>query len=562
MMRHVMDGFRWTGLKLGYVTLEVRSLHAAAYVLGTAAFLSSLLALARDRILAHLFGAGLELDLYFAAFRIPDLLFVSIGALVSVYVLIPMLAARDEKEQHRYIDTVAIGFSLLAIAAAAAAALLAPRILGSLFPQYAAEGHLDTLIMMTRILLLQPILLGFSNIAAAITQFKHRYVLYAATPIVYNFGIIAGAVFLYPLWGLSGLAWGVVLGALLHVGIQVPSVVRDGFLRSFAFSERGAFASTVIISAPRALALSMTQITFIGFIALAGLMATGSIAIFMFAWNLQAVPLAIIGASYSVAAFPSLSRMFAEGKIQEFVVQVSTAARHVIFWSFPATALLIVLRAHVVRSILGSGQFDWADTRLTAAALALFGVSLTAQGLTLLLIRGYYASGRTLIPVSAAAATAAAALGLALFFVDALRAPAAIDFLESLLRVEGVAGSSVLALPLAFSVASVFGVLFLIIDFERRFGGFVRRIADVCWQSLVAAFAAGVVAYIALVFMGPLELTSTLASVFTKGFVAGCAGIAAAVAAYYISGSRELAEGYEAARRRLWRSAEPYSSVE
>src|SRR3990167_9339130 len=114
---------------LRFISSEVRGLHAAVYVLAVCAMLSSLLALLRDRLLAGAFGAGTELDLYYAAFRIPDLIFVCLGALVSVYVLIPELARRDTHAQKEYIDTVVLGFSALAVCAGSVAALFAPRLL-------------------------------------------------------------------------------------------------------------------------------------------------------------------------------------------------------------------------------------------------------------------------------------------------------------------------------------------------------------------------------------------------------------------------------------------------
>ncbi|KKW17411.1 MAG: Integral membrane protein MviN [Candidatus Kaiserbacteria bacterium GW2011_GWA1_50_28] len=270
--------------------------------------LSSLLALLRDRLFAHTFGAGYELDIYYAAFRIPDLLFVAIGALVSVYILIPELVSRGKDGEKDYIDTIVTGFSVLAVAVAGLAALLAPSILEILFPRFVESGHIEILVTLTRIMLLQPILLGLSNILAAITQVRARYGLYALSPILYNLGIIGGIVLLYPLWGLPGLAWGVVIGASFHLGIQVPSIVADGFfLRIPRIVESRALLRTVLISVPRALALSVNQIAFVGLTALAATLAPGSIAVFMFAFNLNNVPLSIIGASYSVAAFPTLA---------------------------------------------------------------------------------------------------------------------------------------------------------------------------------------------------------------------------------------------------------------
>ena len=398
---------------LQLLSYEVRGLHTAVYVIALSSLLSSLLALLRDRLLAHSFGASATLDIYYAAFRIPDLIFVGAGALVSVYILIPELTRRSTQEQREYIDTVLVGFSLVAVTISIIAAIFAPAILAALFPEITAAGQGGALVALTRLMLLQPIFLGLSNIFGAITQVRQRYALYALSPLLYNVGIISGVVLFAPRWGLTGLALGVVLGALLHVGIQLPSVFADGFIHALprAFKPR-VFLETVKISIPRALALSMNQVSFIGLVALAGTLVPGSIAVYMFASNLQAVPLAVIGASYSVAAFPILAAALSRGDKAYFIEHIANAARLVVFWSLPATALFIVLRAHIVRVILGSGAFDWTDTRLTAAVLALLSLSLTAQGITFLLVRGYYASGRTFVPFLVALGTSLGTVGL------------------------------------------------------------------------------------------------------------------------------------------------------
>jgi putative peptidoglycan lipid II flippase len=526
-----------------FLTAEVRGLQKAAYVLATCALLSSILALLRDRLLAAMFGAGATLDVYYAAFRIPDLIFVGIGSLVSVYMLIPELSKRSEESSKSYIDTILVGFCILSILLSSIAAMFAPAILSALFPQYVAAGLLPTLVLLTRIMLLQPILLGFSNILAAITQMRHRYTLYAVSPLVYNLGIIAGVVFLYPIFGIAGLAWGVVAGAALHAGIQIPSIIRDGYFRRLPrLREPRALFSTVSLSLPRALALSMNQITIIGLIALAGSLASGSVAVYVFSFNLQAVPLAIIGASYSVAAFPTLALAFSGGRKDEFIAHIATAARYVFFWSLPVIALIVVLRAHIVRVILGSGAFDWTDTRLTAAAFALLSISLVAQGLTLLLVRGYYAAGRTFIPLLVSFIVMLGTISAGFILVHALDNSSILSIVQRVLRVEDVPGSSVLALAFAYSFVSIIGAILLVAHFEYRFGGFLRQVFMTFSQSVFAAVMAGISSYIVLSMVGPLTFASTTASVLTRGFVAGVIGIIVAALSYALVRNREWGE--------------------
>lgn len=539
---------------LKLLSSEVRGIHSAVYVLAAFALLSSLLALLRDRLLAHAFGAGVELDLYYAAFRIPDFVFVALGALVSVYVLIPELARRDTEAQKDYLDTVFVGFSILAICVGSVAALIAPQLLAYLFPRFVDAGFLPTLVSLTRIMLLQPILLGFSNIFAAITQTKYRYTLYAASPLFYNFGIILGIVVLYPAWGISGLAWGVVIGAGLHAGIQIPSIFEDGFFRRLPrLGNVRVLFNTAAVSVPRALALSMNQVTFIGLTALAGTLAVGSISVFMFSFNLYSVPLAIIGASYSVAAFPALALSLSKGRQAEFIKDIATAARHIFFWSLPATALIIVLRAHLVRVVLGSGAFDWTDTRLTAASLAMLSLALVGQGLMLLLVRGYYAAGRTFTPFLVSLGIALGTIGLGEILIRIMENASVLSFIQVLLRVEEIPGSNILALSIAYAGATLAGTIFLAIYFERRFRGFLAQIGRSLAEGIVAAFSGGMAAYATLLLLGPLTLSSTLISVLTKGFTAGLTGLLVTGLAYALLGNREFAETVAEVRGRLWR---------
>lgn len=545
-----------------FFNLEVRGLHAAAYILALSSLTSSILALLRDRLLAHLFGASAQLDLYYAAFRIPDAVFIGIGALVSAYMLIPEISRRDFAAQKRYVDTVMVGYSVLVALIASLAAWAAPYILHQFFPLLAAES-LRELVHLSRILLLQAVLLGFSNIAAALTQYKHRYTLYAVSPIVYNLGIMFGAFALYPLWGIEGLIWGVVIGAAAHLGIQIPSIMRDGFFRSMPkFTEGAAFRETVRLSLPRALALSMNQLAFFGLLALAGSLSAGSISVFMFAYNLQGVPLSIIGASYATAAFPTLAYAFSRGESREYLEQVAVAARQILFWSLPMIALVIVLRAHIVRAVLGTGAFDWTDTRLTAAALALFSISLAAQGLSLLLIRALYAAGRTVIPFIVSGLTASLTIILGVWLLTFLSSAASTNFLEALLRVEDVVGTNVLALALAYSCASILGTLILCLYFAGRFGRFFFEVGRSWWEALTAALSAGLATYAALNIIGDITLSSTLGSILFRGGGAGLIGILAAAGTYYALGNREFAENITALRRRIWRDVEPVVSGE
>ncbi|KKU70507.1 MAG: hypothetical protein UX94_C0005G0069 [Parcubacteria group bacterium GW2011_GWA2_47_21] len=464
---------------LRFINKEISGLHEAAYLLAFFTFLSQVLGLFRDRVLAHIFGAGLALDTYYSAFRIPDLIFVSVASIVSVSVLVPFVIERLERsegEAKRFVDSIFSFFSVLIILVSAICFAFVPWLLAQLFPELTSSAYGAEFVSMTRIMLLSPILLGFSNLFASIAQARHRFISYALSPIFYNAGIIIGVVFLYPKMGLKGLSLGVVIGAVLHLLCQLSTITKPFPSFSFPFDFR-TIREVVGLSFSRTLALSGSQLSTLVLIIMAAILASGSVAVFNFAWNLQSVPLALVGVSYTVALFPTISRLFSNGERQKFLEEMTVAARHITFWSVPIIILFIVLRAQIVRTILGSGSFDWTDTRLTAAALALFSISILAQSLILLFVRGYYAGGNTKKPL---VINIIASLFVVIFAFGFLRIFREWEFfryfIESLLRVPEVAGTEVLMLPLGFSTAMLLNAAVFWYYFARRFKEFSPQV--------------------------------------------------------------------------------------
>ncbi len=548
------------------LTQEVRGLHEAAYLLGSFALLSQVLALVRDRLFAAQFGAGETLDIYYASFRIPDLLFVTIASFVSIYVLIPLLTksfSKDVEATRVVLNSSFTVFFGLLLLVSSGAWLAAPYLVPFLIPGFSPEATAEV-VTLTRIMLLQPILLGFSNLLASLTQLKGRFVLYAVSPLLYNVGIIIGLLFFFDTLGTAGLAWGVVVGAALHALVQVPSILTDGLMPRPALRPQWRIVREVaLLSLPRTLTLSAQQLVLLVFVFLASSMAVGSIAVLQFAHNLQSVPLSVIGVSYSVAAFPTLARLFTAGDATAFRAQISSAMRHILFWSLPAIALIVVLRAQIVRVLLGSGAFDWADTRLTAAALALFSISLIAQALVMLFVRGFYAAGNTRTPLIANLVSAAFSIGTAFLLLGLFeRSSVFSSTFTELLRVDDLSGTAVLMLPLAFSLGSILNVLLLVVLFERTYGSLERMLRRVLWQGSVAALGGAMASYIMLAFMDDLVDIQTFLGIALQGFVAGVAGLAVTAYLLKLLGSRELSEAWRAFTHKFWRARSVVPEVE
>ena len=534
---------------------EIKGLHQAAYVLALFAFGSQLLAIVRDRMLAHTFGAGLELDLYYAAFRIPDLLFVLFAAVLSVYVLLPFIERSGSLAAKK--DLLSQVFTLFLLAytgLAVVLTILAPWYVPLVFPGYADQ--VTTLVPMVQILLLQPLLLGISSICGVVTQMQHRFVLYAISPLLYNVGIIFGLMALYPMFGLSGLAAGVVVGAAGHLLVQVPFVRSSQFAFQATFAFDWAQLRHILAAAlPRALTLSLNQLVFLLFVGIATTLTVGSVSVFQFAYNIQSVPLAIIGMSYSVAAFPTLSHLFAKRDQAAFNRQLMTALRHILFWSIPIIGLVIVLRAHIVRVLLGSGEFDWSDTRLTAAVLAVFVISLFAQAVQLLMVRAFYAGGKTLTPLFitiASSATAVATAFTGLWYWQT--SPVLQNTSAGFLRLESVPGAEILVLAAAFTFGQVIQIILLLIMARRSFGVELRSLVRLTVQAVAAMSAGAAASYLTLQTVVEGVNQDMFVGIALQGVVAGAAGITAICLTYWLLHSEELKETTQSFRKRLFKT--------
>ena len=543
------------------------NINQAAFLLGSFAFLSQILGLLRDRMLAHFVGPSASLDAYYAAFRVPDFIFISIASLASITVIIPFVAAKMPtssaegqghfvtKEAGKFLSDVLSVFLIVIVSISFVALILMPYLISFIAPGF-TESMQDKVVELSRIMLLSPILLGLSNLFGSLTQIFRKFFIYALSPIFYNLGIIAGILFLYPIWGIGGLALGVVLGALMHFSIQVFSAWDLGFMPRFSFSPNfQEIKRVILVSLPRTLGLSLNNLALMAIIALASFLEGGSISIFNLSFNLQAVPLGIVGLSYAVAAFPLLTKSFSSGKIDEFKTQLKSAARAIIFWSLPITFLFIVLRAQVVRVILGSGSFSWENTRLVAASLAIFSVSIMAQGLIALLARAYYAGGNTRRPLLINLFSSSVIVIFSFLFLHLFNNFLVFRyFIESLLKVTDVPGTEVLMLPLAYSCGTILNFILLAYFAKKDFLKKEQFITRTFWENLSASFFIGVVAYIGLNIFSPIFGLSTFWGVFFQGLVSGVLGLGAGALLLYLFGSKELENLINTLHTKFWKT--------
>ncbi len=371
---------------------ESKTVSGGAFVIAIFYLLNGILALARNALLASHFGVSRELDVYYAAFRIPDFIYNILisGALAAGF--IPLFAEkllRSKEEAWKFSNNILTTFTFILAIGAGVVAIFAPLIVPLIVPGFDLSSQ-EAVVKLVRIMMLQPILLGISNIVVGILQNFKRFFITSLAPIFYNVGIIVGIMFLVPIMGLKGLAWGVVLGAVLHFLVQLPSLKNLGFTFKFLPDFRSENLKKIFsLMVPRTFGLISIQINFFIITIIASTLATGSLAVFNFANDLQSLPQNIFAISFAVSVFPVLSQLV--GKKEEFLGSFKETIKNTLFFMVPIAAFYLALRAQIVRLTLGYGNFGWTDTILVIDTLGIFALGMVAQSLLPLMVRTFFA---------------------------------------------------------------------------------------------------------------------------------------------------------------------------
>ena len=497
------------------------SVAAAALIISLFGIASRLLGLLRDRILAGQFGAGDTLDAYYAAFRIPDLLYnlMIVGALSAAFIPVFTELVANKKEQDAWkLSSGVMGLQIVITAALSVLiALFSLPIMKLVTPGFAG-AKLELTAHLTRIMLLSSFLFGISGIMGGILVSFKKFLVYSLAPIFYNLGIIIGAVFFVGWMGPVGLAWGVVLGALLHMLVQYPAARVAGFRFDLTFMEalRNPDVRKVLgLMVPRTLTIAVSQVSLTISTIFASTLAAGSLAVFTLANNIQSAPLGLFGVSFSIAVLPALSAFAAKGEYDKFTQAYSKTLRQILFFVIPASVFIVMLRAQIVRIALGSGQFNWEDTRTTFTTLAILSAGLFAQSVIPLLTRMFYALQNTKVP----------------FYIALVSEAFNVLVTFALIGQFGVYG-----LAGAFSLYSVFNMALLYRYLKKQVADLdevriMRSVLNILLASAVAAAATQLGKEI-IGTAGPLD---TFLAVLRQFVIAGGMGVAAfALACHYL----------------------------
>ncbi len=514
------------------------SITKSAILIAVMGLASKILGLLRDRILAAKFGAGDVLDIYYASFKIPDLIYnlFILGALSAAFIPVfsSLLAREKEKEAWDLVNAIISIGSLLVLFLSFLFFVFADQLVGLVVFGYSEEKK-QLAVGMTRVMLLSPFLLGISGILGGILNSYKKFFFYSLAPIFYNLGIILGATVLVDKMGVLGLAWGVVLGAFLHLFVQLPEVVRCGLKFRFNLDWRNKNLRKILaLMIPRTLGIATAQLNLLIIVTIASTLTSGSLAIFNLANNLESVPLSLFGISFSIASFPVLAGLWGEGRKEEFGRRLLLTMRKILFFIIPASALVFVVRAQIVRVVLGAGKFDWQDTYLTFTALGIFALSLWAQGLIPLLARAFYAMHNTRIPFLAGLLAGVFNVVVAVWLAKTL---------------------GVLGLVWAFSLASVLNAILLFAWLKPKL--VVRGVVswkDFSWKLLLATLAMLTVAQLVKQLVGaePFGSGYTFWGVLTQLLLSVVSGLVVFVLVAWLLKIEELKDLLEIFWRKIF----------
>lgn len=461
---------------------------SAAIILMVMILVSGILGLMRDRLLASLFfrgGKQWQLDIYFASFRIPDMIFqiLILGTLSAAFIPVFSEYLIKNKKEANYFSCIVLNSCLLIYFILATFIFIFIRPLSQLITHNLSFAQLNLMVNLSRLLLLAQSFFVVSNFFTAILQSNQRFLLPALSAVLYNLGIILGIVFLTPILGIYGPVAGVIFGSFLHGAIQLPLLKNLGFHYRFIlnFNHPG-IKKIGRLMLPRTLSFILDQIMLNITVFIATSLTAGSLSIFNFAQHLSSLSISLFGLTIGQAALPSLSREATKNR-DNFRSLFISSFHQILYLALPVSIILLILRVPFVRLVFGARTFPWQATILTAKIVGLLSFSIFSQGAIELLIRSFYAFQDTKSPLLVKGAAIILNIILSYWFVFRLN-----------LGLLGLAGASSLT---SFCYA---GLLFLVLE-KKLTGILTKEVFIPIFKMISACLAAGLVLWSLMRFL-------------------------------------------------------------
>ena len=415
------DGKRNVGLGMSAVA-------GAASIVALGFVFSRLLGLLRSVVIADAFGTEPDLAAYWVAFRLPDLVFQLLAGATLSAAFIPtfsrVVLRQGEVAGWRLassvLNLVAIATVVATVLAFVAAPWLVPLLAPGLGEATGREAELQAMaVELTRLMLISPLFFGISGMLMGILNARQHFVAPAFAPVVYNLGIIFGALFLAGPFGIHGLAWGVVLGSAGHLVVQLPALRSVGMVwRPSLDLGSEAVRDVLRLMGPRVVGLAAAQVNLLVIVFFASFVSDEAISAVNYAFLMMMLPVGVIGMAISTAVFPSLAAHAAAHESAQLRTSVSNALRVILFLSIPASVGLAILARPAIQILLERGEFDATSTDMVVDALVFYAAGIAAMGGVEILSRGFYALSDTRTPVTIAVITMALNVAFAALLVQ------------------------------------------------------------------------------------------------------------------------------------------------
>ncbi|MDM8526865.1 murein biosynthesis integral membrane protein MurJ [Anaerolineales bacterium HSG24] len=400
-------------------------------ILMVAFFINKLLAVGRQIIIAPTFGTGREFDAFVAAFRLPDILYMMIsgGALATAF--IPVLSERltispaHDPHGWRLVSAVVNNMLLVALTVSLVVMIFADPIVTYIIASGFDPATQQLTVSMMRLVLISTTIFSISGLVGAVLNTHNHFVLPALAPIIYNLGIIGGALFLVEQFGVYGLIWGTIAGALGHLLIQLPGLAYFVWRnQSGGQSPSGPVPFTlgwhdpslfeiIRLMGPRIVTIFVIQLNFIIMFNLASYLNEGSVSALDYGWDLMQMPQTIIGTAIGIVLFPTMSTLAARQDWVGLWQTTAQAMRVMLTLSIPAMVGLIALGRPIIKLMFERGEFDAASTALVYYALMFWSIALVAHCLMEVVNRFFYAQKDTITPLISSVLSMLLNLGLA-----------------------------------------------------------------------------------------------------------------------------------------------------
>jgi len=527
-------------------TQESKTIVSAATIVAAFSLLSRVAGFIRDRILAGTFGAGNTLDAYYTAFILPDSVYnlLVVGALSASFIPLFLKYLGKEPNMRRAWELTNSVFNVLAVFFMGVAVIL--FIFAKPAAHLIAPGFNEIQIALTtkmmRVMFLASFLLALSVVFGSVLQALKKFLVYSIAPILYNVGIIIGALVFVPFMGPMGLPWGVVLGALMHLTTQALAVIGNGYRYQWLWRPLDHETKEIgKLMLPRTLGVGVSMLNTSMMTVIATTLGAGSVTIYQFAYNIQFFPIGVIAVSFAVAAFPTFVEYVTENDRRGFARAFSETVRQIFFFLIPASILFLLLRAQIVRVVVGAGAFGWQETIQTADTLAFFVLSLFAQGLVYLFARAFFAHRDTTTPLVAGLVGAVVNVIAALLFS----------------REFGVVG-----LGIAFSLGAVVNLSLLWAMLRQKIGSLNESeiIASLLRMS-IAGIGCGLIIQLLKSWLVRFITLDTFFGVLSQGLIAGLTGLAVYCLIAYFLKSPEMLGFMSAMHRRFFRAFRPTEAI-